>query len=87
MNKQMIAITIRPNNTGKLPHLQSKQKKRSAQLLYKKHDANIDVQAKEQYHTNAIQIKHKMNNLVKYTTQEHTGYVKGAPQLYKVSPA
>ena len=58
MNKLMITrVSIRPNNTGKLPHLQSKQKKRSAQLLYIRDDANIDAQAKTQYYTNAIQHK------------------------------
>ena len=33
MNKLMITkVSMRPNNTGQLPHLQPKQKKRSAQL-------------------------------------------------------
>jgi len=50
-------VSIRPNNTGKLMHLQSKQKKRSAQILYDKHDVNINAQAKEQYYTNAIHNK------------------------------
>ena len=51
------SVSIRPNNTGKLPHLQSKQKKRSAQLEYIRNDANIDAQAKAHYHTKAIQNK------------------------------
>ena len=58
MNKLMITrVSIWPNNTGKLPYLQSKQKKGSAQLLYNKHDANVDAQAKERHYTNAIQNK------------------------------
>ena len=49
-------LSIRLNNTGKLSHLQSKNK-RSAQLLYNKHDANINVQAKGQHYTNTVQNK------------------------------
>ena len=67
MNKLRITkVSIRPNNTGKLPHLQSKQRRG----------------VRNYYTTNMMQAltynktkKHKINNLIKYTAQEHTGYV------------
>ena len=78
---------MRPNNTGKPSHLQSKQKKRSARNYY---TTNMMQTLTHRLKNNAIQMlyksnKHKANNLIKYTTQEHAGCVtpwtgKNVPQ-------
>ena len=77
MNKLMITrVSIRPNNTGKLPHLQSKQRRG-----VRNHNTSEMIQTlTHKLKHNTIQMlyntnKHKMNNLIKYTTEEHTGYV------------
>ena len=69
-------VSIRPNNTGNLPHLQSKQKKSSAQFDI----TNMMQTLTHMLKNNTIQMiskknKHNINNLIKSTTQEHTGYV------------
>ena len=77
MNKLMITrLSIRPNNTGRFLHLQSKQKKRNAQYYTTNMMQTLTHKLKSKtMHMLCKSHKHKMDNLIKYTTQEHPGYV------------